>query len=252
MKKFSKIIVLFIFLELVSKYDLDLFLKFSNIPRITELFTYFIIYLDKEYLLNMLLNTLERVLIGTSVGVTLAVVAAISSYFYPKIIGTIFPLINILKPIPLMAFIPVISLLVYKSGTVLMIVTCLSSFLPIVSNMIFRIDNIPKRYVFIVKNISDSKLVQMKILFLPYLIPSIFTDGAVALSSAWMSVITTESLLGLEGIGYYIWNAFSVVNYKEMFIGIIFLILAGVISLKIYKILFEKSFRKYLFEEWYK
>ena len=67
-----------------------------------------------------------------------------------------------------------------------------------------------------------------------------------------MSVITTESLLGLEGIGYYIWNAFSVVNYKEMFIGIIFLILAGVISLKIYKILFEKSFRKYLFEEWYK
>ena len=56
---------------------------------------------------------------------------------------------------------------------------------------------------------------------LPGALPHIFTGLAVGMGVAWVSLIAAEMISGQFGVGYFTWEAYSLVNYPEIVLGMI-------------------------------
>lgn len=96
---------------------------------------------------------------------------------------------------------------------------------------------IPKNYLMI------SKLYKLGIkdriikILLPAIMPGVFTSLMLGISGSWASVIMAEMISGKEGLGYYTWKAYTLLNYEQVFIGILFMgMLGALVSFIISKI----------------
>jgi NitT/TauT family transport system permease protein len=56
---------------------------------------------------------------------------------------------------------------------------------------------------------------------LPGVMPNVFTGLAVGMGVAWVSLIAAEMISGQFGVGYYTWEAYSLVNYPAIVLGMI-------------------------------
>jgi NitT/TauT family transport system permease protein len=64
---------------------------------------------------------------------------------------------------------------------------------------------------------------------LPGALPQIFTGLAVGMGVAWVSLIAAEMISGQFGVGYFTWEAYSLVNYAEIALGMITIGVLGLI-----------------------
>ena len=51
--------------------------------------------------------------------------------------------------------------------------------------------------------------------------PNVFTGLAVGMGVAWVSLIAAEMISGQFGIGYFTWEAYSLVQYADIALGMI-------------------------------
>ena len=56
---------------------------------------------------------------------------------------------------------------------------------------------------------------------LPGALPHIFTGLAVGMGVAWVSLIAAEMISGQFGVGYFTWEAYSLIRYSESALGMI-------------------------------
>ena len=64
--------------------------------------------------------------------------------------------------------------------------------------------------------------------YFPASLPHIFTGLTVGMGVAWVSLIAAEMISGQYGIGYFTWEAYSLVQYPDIALGMIAI---GVIGL---------------------
>ena len=64
---------------------------------------------------------------------------------------------------------------------------------------------------------------------LPGALPHIFTGLAVGMGVAWVSLIAAEMISGQFGVGYFTWEAYSLVSYSEIALGMITIGLLGLL-----------------------
>lgn len=67
-------------------------------------------------------------------------------------------------------------------------------------------------------------------LYFPACLPQIFTGLTVGMGVAWVSLIAAEMISGQFGIGYFTWEAYSLVQYDDIALGMIAIGLLGLIS----------------------
>jgi len=65
---------------------------------------------------------------------------------------------------------------------------------------------------------------------LPGSLPHIFTGLAVGMGVAWVSLIAAEMISGQFGIGYFTWEAYSLVQYSDIALGMIAIGVLGLAS----------------------
>jgi NitT/TauT family transport system permease protein len=56
---------------------------------------------------------------------------------------------------------------------------------------------------------------------LPAALPQIFNGLSVGMGVAWVSLIAAEMISGQFGIGYFTWEAYSLIQYSDIVIGMI-------------------------------
>jgi NitT/TauT family transport system permease protein len=66
--------------------------------------------------------------------------------------------------------------------------------------------------------------------YLPASLPSIFTGLAVGMGVAGVSLIAAEMISGQFGIGYFTWEAYSLVQYADIALGMIAIGVLGLVS----------------------
>jgi NitT/TauT family transport system permease protein len=54
-----------------------------------------------------------------------------------------------------------------------------------------------------------------------YILPGLFGGLSVGMGVAWICVISAEMISGRLGVGYRTWQAYTVLNYPDVFVGII-------------------------------
>ena len=167
--------------------------------------------------------SLERVAagfaIGTLAGVPLGLVLGMSRTFR----GITFPVVEILRPVPPLAWVP-ISILFWPTPELsIVFVIFLGEFFTVVLNVLGGVEGIDPSLRRAALSMGARPWHIFWRIVLPATTPTIFTGMAVGMGLTWEIVVAAEMIAGKPGLGYLTWEGF--VN------GSLVAILAAMISI---------------------
>ena len=154
-----------------------------------------------------ILVSLKRVLVGYFSGTIIALVLGIASGLNTKMNRLISPVINIIRQIPLYAWMPLIILWFGIGETSKYIIIARGVAIPIYLNTVEGIHSVQMQYYELAQVLELKRNVFLRKIVLPSAASSIFTGLRLAAGNSWMAVVAAEMLGGLTGLGYALLQA---------------------------------------------
>lgn len=164
-------------------------------------------------------------LIGTALGLPLGLFIGRSK----KVDVFCAPLLYLLYPIPKVVFLPVLMVLLGLGNAPKVVLIATVIFFQTVMTARDSAQAIPEASVMSVRSLGASKLDIAREVVLPASLPAVFTALRINTGTAIAILFLSESIAGNSGLGYYIVNAWGMINYPSMFAGIIAMALMGVV-----------------------
>ena len=181
---------------------------------------------------NHMLYSLYRVVLGYAIASLLAIPLGLLMGWSAKLLKMIRPLIEVVRPIPPLAWIPIAILwfgIGIKSAAFIIF---LGAFFPILLNTISGVLAINPILVEAARTLhAKEKDIFLKVLF-PGTIPSIFVGMRIGIGIGWMTLVAAE-FTGVKegfGLGYMIMTARDIQRPDEILAG---MLVIGVIGLLI-------------------
>ncbi|NTV96610.1 MAG: nitrate ABC transporter permease [Thiobacillus sp.] len=167
-----------------------------------------------------LLNSLGRVGAGFGlaalVGIPLGFVMGMSRGMQMALS----PLIQILKPVSPLAWLP-IGLLLFKavdpSAIFVIFITCIW---PMVINTATGVKAIPQDYMNVAAVLKLGKVELIRRILFPACLPYVVTGMRLSLGIAWMVIVAAEMLTGGVGIGFWLWDEWNNLNVSSIILAI--------------------------------
>jgi len=169
-------------------------------------------------------RVLKGYLWGAAIGLVIGVSCGLSK-FMERLVS---PLVDAIRQIPLLAWIPLIVLWFGIGETSKTIIIAKSVFIPIFLNSFAGIRGVPREYIEVAQVLEFSYGKLLFRLILPSTLPSIFTGLRLGAGFAWMAVVAAEMLGGITGLGYGLLRAR---DYLESDILIGLMLVIGVVGL---------------------
>jgi NitT/TauT family transport system permease protein len=212
---------------LATKYRWDFYVRFTNIPSPGEVLANAanLAHSDKFYR-NMGMS-LRRILLGFGIATGLGVVLGLLIGQYRVARGLLLPVFEVLRPIPAIAWVPMAIMLWPTNETSIVFITFLGSFFPILLNTIHGVNSVDPVLVRAGRCLGANELALLRQVILPAALPHIFTGLTIGMGVAWVSLIAAEMISGQFGIGYFTWEAYSLIQYADIAIGMIVIGMLG-------------------------
>jgi len=141
-----------------------------------------------------------------------------------------FPLLEVLRPIPMLAWVPLSILMWPGREASIIFLTFLGSFFATVLNTLLGVESIDEVYFRAAASLgAGPRDVFLKVI-VPGALPFVFTGLQISMGFAWFSLVAGEMLAGEYGLGYLIWNSFIMVQYPIIIIAMITLGVVGSLS----------------------
>lgn len=131
------------------------------------------------------------------------------------------PYIEILRPIPAVAWIPLSILMLPTEESSIIYITFLGAFFPIVLNTVHGVEQTSESLVRAAKSLGANTGSILWHVILPGALPSIMAGLAIGMGVAWFSLLAGEIISGQYGIGYFTWNSYTLVEYPNIIIGML-------------------------------
>ena len=184
---------------------------------------------------GLLLKYVVASLFRVSIGFTLAVLIGVPTglvlgWFRPAFLA-FNPLIQILRPISPIAWIPIAILWFHVDDRAPIFLIFLSSVFPITVASIAAVQNIQPVYVRAAQNFGLTRFELFRRVIFPACLPQIITSLRISLGIAWLVVVAAEMIAVNSGLGYLIIDArnagkrYDLVVAGMLMIGLIGLIL---------------------------
>jgi ABC-type nitrate/sulfonate/bicarbonate transport system permease component/ABC-type nitrate/sulfonate/bicarbonate transport system ATPase subunit len=150
------------------------------------------------------LASLKRVLIGFTLALAAGLIFGYTMGIYPRFKNIFSPLIETLRPIPPIAWIP-ISIVLFKLGDPSSyFVIFIGAFFPILTNSMLGAREVLPVYLEAAQTLGASRWVRFKHVIWPSSLPSIFAGIRTGLGFSWMCVVAAEMIAARSGLGYMI------------------------------------------------
>jgi ABC-type nitrate/sulfonate/bicarbonate transport system permease component len=180
-------------------------------------------------LLHDLLHTLLSIAIGWTIAMIVGVVIGLLLGFSPTARKYGLASIEVLRPIPGIAFAPLGLLLFGFSLQTELVVTVLPTVWPVMINTMGGIANAPARLTDVGQTFRLSSYQIVRYLLLPSALPSIIVGARISLGLALVMAIVAEIVGNPEGLGYGIVREQQALHPEFMFAYIAVVGLLGVI-----------------------
>jgi NitT/TauT family transport system permease protein len=217
-------ISLFFFLvvwHLLTMYRVVFFVRFTNVPAPLEVYASFTRAIhDPKFLLHIVLSC-RRILIGFSLAAVVGVPLGLVMGRFKLIHEIIFPVAEVLRPIPAIAWVPMAIMLWPTNEQSIVFITFLGSFFPILVNTLHGMSLVDPVLVRAAQCLGARESSIFREVYFPASLPHIFTGLTVGMGVAWVSLIAAEMISGQYGIGYFTWEAYSLVQYADIALGMI-------------------------------
>ena len=151
-----------------------------------------------------------------------------------------FPLLEVLRPIPMLAWVPLSILMWPGREASIIFLTFLGSFFATTLNTLLGVDSIDESYFRAASSLGASEKQIFYKVIVPGALPFVFTGLQISMGYAWFSLVAGEMLAGEFGLGYLIWNSYTLVQYPVIIIAMITLGVIGSLSSLIIRLIGDK------------
>ena len=150
----------------------------------------------------------QRILFAFGLATGLGVPLGLFMGWSKSIREYVFPIIETLRPIPILAWVPLsILLLPGFEGPVIFLAT-LASFFVTTLNAMLGVDSIDEEYFRAAGCLGSSRWDIFRHVVVPGALPFIFTGLQISIGVAWFSLVAAEMVSGDLGLGYLIVDAY--------------------------------------------
>jgi NitT/TauT family transport system permease protein len=207
--------------HLLTTYRVVFFVRFTNVPSPAAVYESLTRAMhDSKFLMHVMLSC-RRILLGFSLAAIVAVPLGLVMGRFKLIHEIVFPITEILRPIPAIAWVPMAIMLWPTNEQSIVFITFLGSFFPILVNTLHGMSLVDPVLVRASQCLGAREMSIFREVYFPASLPHIFTGLTVGMGVAWVSLIAAEMISGQFGIGYYTWEAYSLVQYSDIALGMI-------------------------------
>jgi len=196
-------------------------LMFGNIPSPIDVFKALIKDLGNKVFYAHIVASVTRVFSGISVALLLAIPLGLLISLTKFGRDFVFPLVELIRPIPQIAWIPTAILLFPSVEGSIVYITFIGAFFPVLINTISGVKSIPAVLITAAECMGATPWQMVRKVVLPGALPGIFTGITVGVGVSWMGVIAAEMISGKYGVGYFTWISYTLMSYPETIVGMV-------------------------------
>lgn len=204
-----------------TKYRVDFYIRFNNIPAPAEVFGKLLEVNRSDKFITNVGISVRRILSGFGIAMMIAIPLGLLIGRYRTARDLLMPIAEVLRPIPAIAWVPMSIMLWPTNEVSIVYITFLGSFFPILLNTVHGVTGFDPVLIRAARCLGAGEGRLFWNVILPGALPHIFTGLAVGMGVAWVSLIAAEMISGQFGVGYFTWEAYSLVNYAEIALGMI-------------------------------
>jgi len=216
--------------HVLTHYRLPLYVRFSNVPSPEAVMARILIVSKSRAFATDVLLSCRRIFLGFGIAAVIAVPLGMVMGRFRLARELIFPLVEVFRPIPAIAWVPMAIMIWPSNEESIVFITFLGSFFPILFNTLAGMKAVDAVLIRAAKSLGASESALFREVYFPACLPAIFTGLAVGMGVAWVSLIAAEMISGQFGIGYFTWEAYSLVQYDDIALGMICIGVLGLAS----------------------
>ena len=168
-----------------------------------------------------ILKSTQRVVLGVSLGIALAVPLGFLIGWYKDARTFLDPLINFFRALPPIALIPLVIVYFGIDEPAKVIILSYASFFAGVIVMYEGVSQISPIYIKVAKTLGATEWEIFSRVIVPLTMPHILTAFRVALGVAWATLVASELVAAQQGLGALIQSAGSYFQIDIIYVGIV-------------------------------
>lgn len=171
----------------------------------------------------------ERIMLAMAIGTVLGAPLGLLLGRSKRADALFGPVLYILYPLPKVVFLPVLFVLLGLGGEAKVVLIAIAVFFQMMVTMRDAAKAVPQPLLEAFWSLGATRWQGFCHVTVPLTVPSLFTALRVTTGTAVAILFIAESMAGSTGLGYFIMHAWSVLEYKQMFAGIVAMAVMGVV-----------------------
>ncbi len=204
------------------------FITFANVPAPPEVLKAAWELAQSPRLQRHLFSSLLRIAIGFGLAAALGIALGLLIGRLRWARDTLLPPLEVLRPIPAVAWIPLAILMFPSSEGSMVFITFIGALFPILLSTIHGVEGVDARLIASARSLGTRRWRLFSEVIAPGAAPSIVTGLSIGMGTCWFCLVTAEMISGQFGIGYYTWESYTVQNYANIIVG---MLLIGVLGM---------------------
>ena len=211
--------------------------RFREMPGLTAVVkewlsknpTYGLSLYTEEYYQHILVSVwrvTKAFCLATVTGVTFGLLLGWSRKFKDYV----FPVFEMLRPIPILAWVPLAIVMFIATESAVVYLAFLASFFATALNTMLGVESIDESYIRAADCLGAGRWQQFRHVIIPGALPFIFTGLQISIGVSWFSLVAAEMVSGQYGLGYVINTSYMMVRYPTIVIGMVTLGMVGYIT----------------------
>jgi nitrate/nitrite transport system permease protein len=164
-----------------------------------------------------LMRVAQGFFLGIAIGTPIGFLFGVS----PLITRMFDPLMQVLRPISPLAWLPLGLVLFQRSEPAALFAIAICCMWPTIINTMVGVRAIPQDYWNVAKVLRLSRTTTFVKIIVPATLPYMFTGYRLSLGIAWLVIVASEMLTGTPGVGGFLWQEYNSLIYAHILLAII-------------------------------
>jgi NitT/TauT family transport system permease protein len=213
--------------QLLTSLRVDFWLHFDRLPTVVDVARDLGYQLRTPLYYRDLGDSLGRILMGFALAALAGVAIGVAVGRSALTGDIVSPPLEVLRPIPAIAMVPIAILLFPSNEQGIVFITFLAAFFPIMVSTRHAVAALPLVWEEAVLTMGGNRRRVLWNVVLPGALPGVFSGLSVGMGVTWICVISAEMISGQYGVGYRTWQAYTVVDYPGVIVGMLSIGLLG-------------------------
>ncbi|WP_254885626.1 ABC transporter permease [Streptomyces sp. NA02950] len=205
--------------QLLTSLDVNLWLRFAQFPTATDVAREFADRVGTDAYWQDLTDSLTRILTGFALAAVLGVAVGTAIARSHLASDLLSPVLEVLRPIPAIALVPVAILLFPSNEQGIVFITFTAAFFPVMVSTRHAVRALSPVWEEAVLTMGGGRRRVLGSVVLPGALPGILGGLSVGIGVSWICVISAEMISGAYGVGYRTWQDYTIVDYPGVFVG---------------------------------